>query len=241
MRFALILMLTLLAAVISGQTQEHPAVNAQPNSIYVGADGKYEAAPDTAVLQFGISAQDDTSKAAYERANHSAEQIRQVLRSNGLDPQAAQIGFFSIQPVYDWKQPKHKLIAYRVSASVELKLKDFAKVAPLLQQLADLDVGDSLGLDYSLENMDVAKNRAVTDAYRRARDSAEAVARASSRTLGTLSYASVDTFEPIRMAVPMTGMRMRSEAAGIAAAPTEQFSPKTITVTAHVNAVFGLQ
>ena len=34
------------------------------------------------------------------------------------------------------------------------------------------------------EEMDAAKNKAVEDAYRRARDSAEAVAKASGRTLG---------------------------------------------------------
>ena len=43
--------------------------------------------------------------------------------------------------------------------------------------------------------MDEAKNHAVEDAYRRARSSADTLARASGRTLGELSYASVDTFE----------------------------------------------
>ena len=41
--------------------QEHPAVMAQPNTIYVGADGKYESPPDTALVQFNISAQEETA------------------------------------------------------------------------------------------------------------------------------------------------------------------------------------
>ena len=44
--------------------QEHPAVTAQPNSVYVGADGKFEAAPDTALIQFNISVQNETSSAS---------------------------------------------------------------------------------------------------------------------------------------------------------------------------------
>ena len=63
--------------------QEHPAVTAQPNSVYVGADGKFESAPDTAVIQFNISVQENTSQAAYEHASKEAEQVRQVLRANG--------------------------------------------------------------------------------------------------------------------------------------------------------------
>src|SRR5215472_7163968 len=79
--------------------QEHPAVTALPNTVYVGADGKFEAAPDTAELQMNISAQDNSSQEAYQRAAKNVDQIRQVLRSNGLDPRAATVGFFSVQPM----------------------------------------------------------------------------------------------------------------------------------------------
>src|SRR6202040_2377409 len=52
--------------------QTHPAVTALPNSVYVGADGKFESAPDTAEIRFNISAQDDTSQKAYARASKQA-------------------------------------------------------------------------------------------------------------------------------------------------------------------------
>ena len=54
----------------------------------------------------------------------------------------------------------------------------------------------------ALENIDEAKNKAVEDAYRRARNSADTLARTSGRTLGDLSYASVDTFENPRIVAP---------------------------------------
>jgi len=220
--------------------QEHPAVTAQPNTVYVGADGKFEANPDTAFIQFNIAAQEDSARAAYEHASKSAEQVRQILRNNGVDPKAAQIGYYSLQPVYDYRNPKRKLVGYRVSTNVSLKLKDFSKIAPIIQQLADSDVTDSQSLNYTLEDMDAAKSKAVEDAYRRARESASSVARASGRTLGELSYASVDTFEPIRPFQPMMG-RMKAMAAEAAPAPTEEFTPQSVTVTAHVNAVFALK
>jgi uncharacterized protein YggE len=75
--------------------QEHPALTAQPNSVYVGADGKYESAPDTAVIEFNISAQEDTSQAAYQHASKDTEQVRQVLHANGIEPKAANIGALS--------------------------------------------------------------------------------------------------------------------------------------------------
>jgi uncharacterized protein YggE len=229
----LALFLTSLAAV----AQDRPALPA--NSISAGADGKFEAAPDTAVIDFNISVQEESSRPAYDRASQQTEQVRQVLRSNGIDPKTAHISSFSLQPVYDYKTPKRKLVGYRVTASVSVRLKDFAKLPPILQALADANVSDTQSLSYALEEMDSAKSKAVEDAYRRARQSADAVAKASGRTLGELSYASVDTFENTPILRPL-GAQFKSMAMA-APAPTEEFTPQTITVTAHVNALFSLK
>ncbi|PYX53769.1 MAG: hypothetical protein DMG76_24235 [Acidobacteria bacterium] len=222
-----------------GFAQEHPAITAQANTVYVGADGKYEAAPDTALIQFGLSVQEGKAQAAYEHASRDAEQVRQILRANGVDPKAANLGFFSTQPVYDWKNPTRRQVAVRVNTDVTLKLKDFSKIGSITEQLTDARISESLSVNYTLDNLDDAKSKAVEDAYRRARASADTLARASGRALGELSYASVDTFEnprPVpRMSRPMA---MRAEAAP---APTEEFTPQNVTVTAHVNALFNLK
>jgi uncharacterized protein YggE len=222
----------------AGFAQDRPTIAAQPNTVLVGADGKFEANPDTALMQFNISAQEATSRDAYDRASKAAEQVRQILRSNGIEPKAVEIGYLSLQPVYDYKTAKRKLVGYRVNTNVSLKLKDFSKIAPIVQQLADSDVSDNQSLNYNLEDIDAAKAKAVEDAYHRARESAAVLARAAGRSLGELFYASVDTFENVR---PMPGAMMRMSVAAAAPAPTEEFTPQTISVPAHVNALFSLK
>jgi len=231
----------LISLSVAIYAQEHPSVTALPNTVYVGADGKFEANPDTAVIEFSISVQEETSGAAYDRASKLAEQVRQNLRSNGVDPKSAQVGYFAIQPVYDYKNPKRKLVGYRVNTNVSVKLKDFTKIGPILQQLASSDITDSQQLSYTLEDKDAAKSKAVEDAYRHARESADAVAHAGGRNVGDLIYASVDTFEnqmPVRpmamAAAPRVAMQMNQP-------PTAEFSPQTVTITAHVNALFQLK
>jgi hypothetical protein len=67
------------------------------------------------------------------------------------------------------------------------------------------------------------------------------VARAGGRTVGELMYASVDTFEnqvPVR---PMLMASPRMAAAEAAPAPTAEFTPQSVTITAHVNALFQLK
>jgi uncharacterized protein YggE len=234
-RFLLVLFLLATTAL----AQDRAAVSAQPNTVYVGAEGKFESAPDTAQIQFNVFAQENTSQAAYQGASKNVEQVRQVLRANGIDPKAANIGFLSLQPVYEYR-PKQRVIGYRVMTDVTLKLKDFAKVGPITQQLADANVSETQTLSYTLENIDEAKNKAVEDAYRRAHSSAETLARACARTLGELSFASVDTFENPRIVMPHMA-RSVSAMAAAAPAPTEEFTPQTVTVTAHVNALFNLK
>ncbi len=109
-----------------------------------------------------------------------------MLRANGLDPKSATVGFLSVQPAYEYK-PKQHIVGYRVTTDITLKLKDFSKVGPITQQLADANVSETQTASYILENMDEAKNRAVEDAYRRAKNSADTIAHASGRTLGELS------------------------------------------------------
>jgi len=233
-------MLTALVAAVSlVSAQDRPTVAAPANSLYVGADGKYESAPDTALFQFNISVQEESAQKAYQRASQAAEQVRQLLKSNQIEPQSAEIGFFSLQPVYDYRNPKRKLVGYQVNTSVSVKLKDFAKVGPIVSQLSDLDVTQNQTLSYILENPEAAKAHAVEDAYHKAREEALSLARASGRALGELSYASVDV-QPTGMPVPMMAARaMHAEAA--VSAPTAEFTPQKITVTAHVNVLFLLK
>jgi uncharacterized protein YggE len=78
-----------------------------------------------------------------------------------------------------------------------------------VQQLADADITDTNSVNYTLDNTEEAKSKAVQDAYQRVRRSAEALASASGRTLGELSSATIDIQENIRvlpMAQPMAKM-----------------------------------
>src|ERR1051326_5475948 len=95
--------------------------------------------------------------------------MRQILRSSGIDPASAQIGFFSLQPVYDYRSPQHKVVAYQVSSSVTVKLTDFQKIPGIMQQMANVDVTGDQSISYTLENIDASKQKAVEDLSHHAR------------------------------------------------------------------------
>ncbi len=213
------------------------------NTVSVGADGKFEAEPDTAILGFTIGTQEATTQEAYDKAAKAAEQVRQAMKANGIDPKAAEFSSYSLQPMYDYRNPKRRIVGYRVQNTVSLKLKekDFAKSGPLLQAFAAIEETDNQSLTYNLENIDAAKQKAIEDAFNKAKSSAQTVAHAGGRLLGDLAYAPVDTYEQ-RPPVPVYAMKTRAMAGAEAApAPSEGFTPNKITITAHVNALFNLK
>jgi uncharacterized protein YggE len=226
------------AVVIMAQERERTVI---PNTVLVGADGKFEADPDTVLVQFNIAAQNDTLQAANDRARQAAQQVRDLLQKNGLDPKLAQIGQFVVSPVYDYKNPKRKLVGYRVNSSISIKFKDFSKVGPLTDDLFNLDVTDSQSVSYILEDMNAAKVKAVEDAMQKTKQLATAVAQNSGHPLGTLSYASVDVSEPGPIIRPMMKAAPAAFNAAAAPPPTEEFTPQKITVNAHVNALYNMQ
>lgn len=224
----------LLLVAVAALSQQTPVTT---DTLWAGGNGKFASAPDTALVQFSISVQQPELKAAYAQAQESAEKIRQTLRENGLDPKDAEIGAFSMTPAYSWS-PKRKLVGFQVNSHVTIKVHDFNKLGPVIESFSQVDTTDSLSISYILENIELAKTKAVEDAYRAAHRSAEALARAGGRTLGAMSYASVDASEFTPRPIPVM---MRAQVANGAPSPVQDFAPVKIEMTAHVNVLFQLK
>jgi hypothetical protein len=235
-----LLVLLAFAGFSSAQVSTVPAA-IQINTVYAGADGNFEAAPDTAVIRMDIASQQDTSRAAYDHAAIAVDHVRQVLKTNGIDLKSAQFGTYQMQPVYDWKNPKHKVIGYRVTSDVTLKMRDFTKIGVLTEQLADIEDTQNQSVTYTLEDIEQAKAKASEDALKKARNQAAAVATAGGRTLGELLYASVDVNQANIVPVFAQAAMARSAAPMATPPPMADFTPQTVTINAHVNALFALK
>ena len=229
--------LLLMASVAAFSQDRGP--NFLPNSVSVGADGEFESAPDTAVITCSISAQENTSQAAFESASRLAEQLRKALRNAGVDPKNAELSRYSLYPVIDYKSAKQKVVAYRVGTSVTIKLRDFGKIASVTEALAGLNGITGQNMHYDLEEIDAAKQKAIERAYERARVYAETLAKAGGKQIGALLSAAVDTQQAIPVMAYARTMAMQAEP--MAKAPTEDFEASRIKVSAHVNAIFALQ
>ena len=215
-----------------------------PNTVWVGADGKFESEPDTALVQFNISAQEDKLQDANQRATQAAEQIRQLLRSNGIDPKDAQIGPLRGAAGLRLQEPEAQ------AGGLPSRYRHQRQGEGFFQGRAHHRRSGEHGRDQQSVASAISSTIWTRPRSKRWKTRCDGLtmkpvlwpAPAGGR-LGELSYASVDTFEP----TPIRPMMMAKEAAPMALGaaapppPTAEFGAQKITVTAHVNALYMLK
>lgn len=216
-------------------------LHAQPgdllrNTIQVTAEGKYEAEPDTALLEFSISMQQKTYKEANEAAVNATKKIAALLKKYKLDPKQAEFSLFQTQPVYDYENPKRPIIGYRVNSQVSIKFNDFSKLSYILPDLMKTNITDNQSVNYILENTEQAKRKAIQNAYQRARSMAESLAQADNKTVDEMIYASIDTFEN----KPLFRTMMAKGTSSAQESSHELFGAQKIAITAQIKAIFDV-
>jgi hypothetical protein len=227
-------------------TAQVPEVRQLADTVVVQAEGQYEADPDLATLTFHVSVQEKELRKAYERATQALNRIVSLAERNALAKADISAGTFTVFPVYDWSDRKRRARAYRVDSRVVLRVRDFSKIGTLIDESVEEGIVDFRSLSYSLEDEEVAKQRAVAEATRRAEARARAALGDHTRKLGALRYLSVDVQQPIGIVrleeTPRAFMEMKArEATGMVAPAPPPVSPEKIRVTARVQCVFQLQ
>jgi hypothetical protein len=157
----------------------------------VQADGSYEADPDLATLTFQIFSQDKDSKHAYDAASQSMQRIAGIAHRNGLQKEDVSTGVLTVAPLYDGDRKK-RARSYYVRGQIVLRVRDFAKIGPILDGSVDDGVTDFRSLTYSLADEKAAKKLAVAEAMKRAVGRASTALEQKGQKLGALRYMTLD-------------------------------------------------
>ena len=164
-------LLTVLAAVTAANSQQggqqSPDVKFVADTLVVQAEGSYESDPDLATLTFDVSTREKELKQAYAKASQSMRTIVEVAERNGLGKESIHTGVLTVTPYYEGDR-KQRARSYHVQGQVVLKVQDFSKVGPIMDDSIQDGIADFRSLTYSLANEEAAKKKAVADAMQRA-------------------------------------------------------------------------
>lgn len=249
------LTLVVLFSAVSSLAQT-PDVKFIADTLMVQADGRYEADPDLATLSFSVFAQDKNLKQTYDRASQSMQKIAQIAEKNGLKREDITFGVLTVRPFYEGDRKKHAR-SYTVQGQITLRVKDFSKLGPLLEDSVEDGITDFRSLTYSLADEEGARQQAAAAAMRSAMGRATAMLEQKGQKVGSLRFANLD----IQQIVGASNLNVYSVAEYnadtstvsrggggfftarkmVAPPPPPPPQPEKITVTATVQCAFQIQ
>jgi len=242
-----IIVLFICAGIALAQAQDTRTL---ADTLTIQAEGVYEADPDLARLTFRISAQEKEMRKAYDQAAGSMQRIVRLAEQNNVTKKDFSMGVLTVEPIYDWNDRRQRARAYRVTGSIVLLLRDFARIGALIEGSIQDGIVDFRSLTYTLEDEEAAKQKAVAQAMSRAEARARA-ALGNGRKLGAVRYVTVDVKQPVgivRMENYAVSRFERNDGtmdflshAKKSPVPLPPGSPEKVSVNASVQCVFQLQ
>lgn len=154
------------------------------SKISVSASGKVYANPNLAMLAFSVITEAKTaSKAISENAEKMNRAIN-FLKDEDIKSADLKTMGFNIYPRYEWyekdgtysPQGERVLASYEVRQTLEVKVRDLAKVGALIQGVVGFGINQVGDLRFIVEDTDALKSEARGMAIEKAKAKAEKIA-----------------------------------------------------------------
>jgi uncharacterized protein YggE len=233
---ALVFALLALALVATGCTKVVTApAGSAANTVTASGSGKVSAAPDQAMVSAGATSVEANAKTALDHAAAAAKKLTAALVKAGVAEKDIQTANVNVYPNYAGSGPKPRISGYTASISVQAKVRDLAKLGDVISAVNDAGATDLGGPSFSIDEDSAYRAQAIDKAVADARKNAQAMAKASGRTLGGVLAISQSA---VNVPVPMLYGDTTLKAGGVEGVP---ISPGQLDVTADVTVIFELK
>lgn len=211
---------------------KHPRAMAR---LTVSAEGSATAQPDMAAISLGVTVQADTAAKAMAENATRQQAVIDKLKAEGIEARDIQTSGLNLSPVQNYSQDGKPpvITGYMAQNMVSVRVRDLAKLGPVLDMLVAAGANEINGISFSREDATEAEDTARVNAIAAARHKAEVMAKAAGMVLGplmVLSDGAVDNSpRPMMMAM---GRDAKASAPPIEAGE--------LNITANVSATFAL-
>lgn len=151
-------------------------------TLTVVGEGEAAAAPDMATFSTGVVASGKTAEEALAANSKTMGELIAALKALGIEDRDIATSNFSISPHYS--QPSQnsreapRLVGFEVRNTVSVKVRDLARLGPLLDRMVQAGANQAGGLRFGLADSSAleeqARIAAVKDAQAQAKTLAEA-------------------------------------------------------------------
>ncbi|MBT8248771.1 MAG: SIMPL domain-containing protein [Acidimicrobiia bacterium] len=147
--------------------------------IVVSGRGEVRGRPDVMTVQVGVSLVRETVGVAATEAASLAAELVHVLQFSGVESDDIQTANYSIHPEYEHTAHRQRLVGYRVTNALVVKIRDLEQSGAVLDAVASV-AGDDVtmgGVGFEIEDdaelVTAAREQAWNDAVAKARQLAD--------------------------------------------------------------------
>ncbi len=178
------------------------AKSAQPNAyrdFSVTADAKIVSVPDVAAFSFSVISEGGKDLNALRKDNTDrTNKVIDFLKENKVDAKDIKTESYDVSPRYQSYScstpvgggstvcPPASIVGYTVTQTVSVKVRDFSKVGDILGGAVDKGANNVSSLIFTIDDPDELQSQAREEAIAKAKDKAEAIAKAGGFHLGKL-------------------------------------------------------
>lgn len=213
---AIFLALFLFAQTISVLKNVGRPGNPATDVITVSGEGKATVAPDVARVSFSVQNTATTVAAAQEATTKQANDAIGLVKEQGIAEKDVRTLAYNIAPQYSYPTCAYgtpcnpKVTGYQVSQTVEVTVRELAKVGDLLAGLGKLEVQNVSGPAFGLDDAAAGYDAARADAIKKAKAQANALAKELGVKLGKIvNFSESSGGYPYPMSYGMGGMVTR--------------------------------
>lgn len=202
----------------------------------VSGEGKETGTPDLATITLGHQEEEPTATEAQRIVTPKINALLGELEKLGIEKKDIKTLAYEVSPEYDWTDKGQRLRGFRASQSVQVGIRDFGKIGPVLALGETLALNRIGNLQFSVNDTNALQREAARKAVANARAMAETMAAALGGRVGKVISFSESGVEP---AYPVYQAKM--EFAADARAVVPMLEAGTQEITAKVTITYELE
>jgi uncharacterized protein YggE len=156
------------------------------NVITVSGEGEIYATPDLAIVDFSVVSDFKTVAEAMTDNTKKMNAVIDAAKKLGVKDEDLETTGFNISPRYEWYGPaclyppcpsgRRVLAGYEVTQTLEVKIRDMAKIGDIIQGATDAGSNQAGDLQLTIDKQDEVLNQARQQAIAKAKTKADALA-----------------------------------------------------------------
>lgn len=172
-------------------------------------EGKVTAKPDVAKLQITVISDNKVLAYAEEDNTKRANAVIGFLKTQGIAEKDIKTTAYYVSPRYSYRQPcpgsgpcqpieRDKIIGYKIQNSVDITVRDIAKVGEVIDGVVESGVDQISSLQFTIDDPDQLKSQARDKAVADASKKAERLAGQLGKQVGKIvAFSESGRFPPV--------------------------------------------